>query len=134
VSDDDVDFDNLDCRLFVDGAADRAELTGWIAAAVGGDVTEDGVAAGGLEIFVDDNEDAGAEVKTSRDDGFLYFDHTAEVYFARAADQERRIRVVTDVLESLWDSDLPAVAACDYEDSLPRGAGRAESAPWPSDD
>ncbi|GIM95734.1 hypothetical protein [Paractinoplanes toevensis] len=132
VAHDEVDLSELDCKVFVDGAAGRHELSGWIAGAVGGEVSEDGVVADGLEILVDDNDDAGGGDKTVRRGGFLFFDNVAEIYFAPGVDLDRRVGFVSAVLEDLWRRGLPAVAACDYEDRLLREGGVAETAPSPS--
>lgn len=131
MADGEVNFAELDCRLFVDGASGRVQLTEWIAGAIGGDASENGVVADGLEIYVEDNNEAGEEDKTVRQGGFLFFDNTAEVYFAPMADLDGRVGIVTAILEDLWRRGLSAVAACDYEDRLPRDGGTADTAPWP---
>jgi hypothetical protein len=127
-----VDLSHLDCKVFVDGAPGADELSGWIARVVGGAAAAGGVVADGLEILVADNKEVGAEDKTIRGRGFLFFDCVAETYFAPKVDLDRRVRIVTAVLEELWRRGLPAVAACDYEDRLPHAGGIAEPAPWPS--
>ncbi|GAA2640639.1 hypothetical protein [Paractinoplanes durhamensis] len=102
---DEVDLSELDCKIFVSGAGGRDQLDAWI----------NPVAAGGdTEIFVGENEDAGAG------HGFLFFDHVVEVYFARQADLNRRVGVVSAILNELRRRGLSAVAACDYEERLPR--------------
>ncbi|MEU4237939.1 hypothetical protein [Actinoplanes sp. NPDC026619] len=132
VPNDDVDLTEMDCKVFVDGAPGRNELSELVAAAVEGTVSEDGVVADGLEIYVDDNSEAGDEDKSVRKRGFLFFGNVLEIYFAPRVDLDGRVGVVTAILENLWRRELPAVAACDYEDRLPLSGGVADAAPWPS--
>lgn len=132
MTEDEVDLSELDCKLFVDGAPDSRELSAWIAEIVNGKISEDGVVAAGVEMFVDDNDDAGLEDKAVRKRGFLFFDNVVEFYFAPRVDLNERVALVSAVLNDLWRRGLPAVAACDYEDRLPLGGGTADSAPWPA--
>ena len=126
-----VDLTKLDCKIFVDGVRDASELSGWLALAITGDRTEDGVQAPLVEMLVEDNKDADAIAKQTLPSGFLFFDHFVEVYFAPRADHDHRVREVSRVLEDLWGRDLAAVAACDYEDELPRQGGVDGSGPGP---
>src|SRR5262245_4553276 len=121
----------MDCKVFVDGAPNTAALITWIAEAADGSPTDDGVQAPGLEMIAEDNDDAGPRAKLERDPGFLFFDHFVEIYFAPSVGFDRRVTEVSKVLEYLWGLSRPAVAACDYEDQLPRLAGAADSAPRP---
>jgi hypothetical protein len=105
---DEVDLTEMDCKIFVDGASGRDELRAWIEAIVVGLLAERRV-----EVFVDDNDEAG------QGSGFLFFGNVVEVYFAPSVDPDSRVGVVSGVLEGLWRRDLSAVAACDYEDRLP---------------
>ena len=44
-----------------------------------------------------------------------------------------RYALVDRLLNRLWSQGLPAVAACDYENELPRAGGyNNRSVPWPS--
>jgi hypothetical protein len=134
VPDDDVDLSELDCKIFVDGVPNTTELIKWIAEAVDGSTTDDGARAPRLEMIAADNDGADPRAKLERKRGFLFFDHFVEIYFAPSVGLDRRVTEVSKVLEHLWGLGRPAVAACDYEDQLPRRAGTADTAPWPIDD
>jgi len=132
VTGEEIDLSELDCKIFVDGAPDVSELNVWLADLVGGEITDGSVQADGIEMIVAENDEADERAKTEPRRGFLFFDHLVEVYFAASAAHDRRVLEVSRSLEYLWGRGLPAVAACDYEDELPRGAGVAGSAPWPT--
>jgi hypothetical protein len=55
-------------------------------------------------------------------DGFLSFPLIVEI-FARWTDENERNETVGRLLERFWSNGWPAVAACDYEDQLPRRGG-----------
>lgn len=134
MADDDVDLSELDCQLFIDGAPGVEELVESLADVTGGRPGGRTVEAPGLDLFVDENDDADPSAKSDRRRGFLYFDHLAEVYFAApSVDHDARVREVAGLLEGLWTQRLAAVAACDYEDELPKRGGIDGSAPWPAD-
>jgi hypothetical protein len=134
VPDDEVDLSMLDCKIYVDGAPSTTGLIRWIANAVGGTPTDDSARAPGLEMIVEENDEADSRAKMDKKRGFLFFDHFVEVYFAPVADLDHRVAEVSKVLDHLWGLGRPAVAACDYEDKLPRRAGTADPAPWPAND
>jgi hypothetical protein len=129
---DDVDLSNLDCKLFVDGPFDEPELIDTLVLAVRGEALDDGVRGSGVELIVSANDDADVERRKELPRGFLHFGFIAEVYFAPSVQHGERVTTVTGVLTTLWDSGYAAVAACDYEDELPKSAGVDGTAPWPT--
>jgi hypothetical protein len=122
----------LDCKIFVNGAANECALIRAIADAINGVRLEDGVRGDGVELLTSTNDDADSVRKVDFPGGFLYFDNIVEVYFSPNIEQEARAATVATVLTCLWELGLPAVAACDYEDELPKSAGTDGSAPWPA--
>jgi len=122
VSDESVS-NELDCKIIVDGVDSVTELAVWIAEAIGGQAATDSIEAPGLEIIVDENDDANVRDKSNVEEGFLFFSHIVEIYFAPSWGREHRVHEVSRVLEYLWARDVPAVAACSYEDELPRSGG-----------
>ncbi|UBF29098.1 hypothetical protein K9N68_15430 [Kovacikia minuta CCNUW1] len=58
-------------------------------------------------------------------DGFLYFQQRIEIFpiDSEVIVLESQIALVSMILNCLWVSKIPAVAACDYEDSLPNNGG-----------
>jgi hypothetical protein len=128
----DVDYENLDCRLFVDGVRDCDLLAEFIAAAMEGEVSGSSVASEGVELIVGTSDEEDPHRSSEFPGGFLYFRCNAEVYFAPDVSPDSRVALVGHILERLWDLGHPAVAACDYEDRLPHGGGnRDRQVPWP---
>jgi hypothetical protein len=76
------------------------------------------VAAGEFEIRK--NNDFDAAKATEDIDGFLYFHGVLEFYYTPEASLADRIALIGRTLEWIWSNGWPAVAACDYEDRLPR--------------
>lgn len=65
-------------------------------------------------------------------DGFLYFSHRIEVFPNKLVSLENQIKLVSIILQSLWDKGIPAVASCDYENKLPFSGGYNQpQLPWP---
>jgi hypothetical protein len=120
------EFDEVDCAIYVE-APDRRALVALVAELSGGRALDDArVTAPGLYLYVDRNDEADAALRTTPDEGFLYFAFELEVY----AHERPATALVTRLLEELWARGWPAVAACEYEDELPdRGGRRWRAAP-----
>jgi len=100
------------CEVFVDGAAE-ADLEGLVASHFSDGVTVD----------VRRNQGADpARVDASADD-FLFFPVVLDVQPNTDIDRRIYIERVGALLEKLWSNGLRAVAACDFEDELPRHGG-----------
>ena len=106
--------DELDCRLFIDGLADRAALTGLVRDVL--DLSADGhwLSGPGLGVLVDVNDYA-----TAADGGFLAYPLSVEWYFADNVGRARRVELIGAVMGAVRAGGGHAVAACDYEDELP---------------
>jgi hypothetical protein len=126
-----MDFMDFDCTIFVDGASSKAELFGWLAEAIVGQASERRVVAPGVGILARHNDEDNVRDKSDPHDGFLFFSHIVEVHFDSSITRDRRVREVSKMLEYLWSHNVPAVAACDYEDELPRAGGMGTSFVWP---
>jgi hypothetical protein len=132
VNSDLVDLDDLSARLFVDGV-ERDELVSMLAPLIAGTVDGRWIDGDGVTVVVEHNDDADPVQRSDRDSGFLFFALFVEVYFAKSRTEQQRAKVVGQLLEHLWGRDLAAVAASDYETSLPHGGGVDEpSLPWPT--
>jgi hypothetical protein len=106
--------DELDCRLFIDGAGDRAALTARVRHVL--DLTADGhwLSGPGLGVLVDVNDYA-----TAADGGFLAYPLSVEWYFADEVGRAQRVEWIASVMRTVRSDGGRAVAACDYEDLLP---------------
>jgi hypothetical protein len=79
------------------------------------------------------NEDGDEASAREYPDGFLHFRYVIEFYPRPGARREDQVNYIGRLLDRLWSSGFPAVAACDYEDELPHHGGyRDASLPWPT--
>lgn len=108
--------DEMDCKLFIDGAGDRAALTKRIGELL--DLTADRhwLSGRGLTLVVDENEYTGDKDAPER--GFLGYDHCVEWYFAPDVGLALRVALVGRVMRVVRSAGGRAVATCDYEDAL----------------
>jgi hypothetical protein len=125
------ELNELDCKIFVDGSLTCLELLNQVARLLTGTVEDSTISNNWGEIDVRRNDEFDETLRTQFPDGFLYFPFMLEVYPRPAAEAEAR-RAVARILEDLWAQQMPAVAACDYENDLPHGGGyKSRSVPWP---
>ncbi len=117
------------CRFFVE-ATDIAPVVDVLAAALGVPFAKNSATASGLDIDVWDNEYANGTPRFGED--FLEWPLTIEVSSEESpVPHDTTFDVVKRILVALWDADIRAVAACDFEDELPwrGGIGRLSQKP-----
>jgi len=104
--------DDMDCRLFVDGAGDRDALSARVRGLLG--LTADGrwLTGPDLTVLVDKNPYAPGQ-------GFLGYPLSVEWYFEDEVARARRIELISRVMAAVRADGGRVVAACDYEDALP---------------
>ena len=56
-------------------------------------------------------------------DGFLYYRYFLDIDPVQDVDEADYVASVATLLTQLWQSEYKAVAACDFEDRLPRKGG-----------
>ena len=116
-----------DCKVFVDAEVSETELIGLTAPVLF--APEDDVS---LQVEVLSNEDYDSNRRRQFPDGFIYFHYTLDLYMS-GAPPARQAAIVTRLLKRLWDWGFPAIAACAYEDRLPkRGGYKSRAVPWPT--
>src|SRR5438128_2209958 len=116
----------LDCHIFVYSSLSLDQLAKLLNSVLPGTLSQGRshtlqTAAG--EVDFRKNPDFDALRSQEFPDGFLFFPYSLEFYAHPEQSLEARIDLVTKVLEALWSQSFPAVAACDYEDMLPRTGG-----------
>lgn len=119
----DDELDELYCTIFVDTLVTQQELVRRIAEVVDGHVRMRTIYAPSVFICVHRNEDFDDRRRREPDDGFLFFRFYLEVDAEHGQVRAAQIRLVAQLLEYFWASGMRAVAACDYEDELPRKGG-----------
>lgn len=117
-----------DCRVYVDADVSETEMIGVVAQLLYSDDAGSGV---GCEADVVRNPDYDSNRRRLFPDGFIYFRYYVDLYMPDLP-TNAQARLVTAMLEGLWDWGCPAVAACRYEDRLPEHGGyRSTAVPWP---
>ncbi len=121
-----TDFTPPDCRIFIDADISETELVGL----VGQLLFDDGAAE--IEASIIRNEDYDSNRRRVFPSGFVYFRYYIDLY-ADDLPRQDQSSAVTRILQGLWDWGLPAVAACDYEETLPHSGGyKSRDVPWPA--
>ncbi len=82
------------------------------------------------EIYYDQNVDYNKSKEVEFPDGFLYFNYIIDIEIQ--LDHQKLIHTINSILKNLWDNNIPAIAACDYEDELlKKGGYKDETIPFP---
>jgi hypothetical protein len=116
-----------DCQVFIDAEVSDTELVSLTAPILF--VAEDHIQ---LEVEVLKNADYDSNRRHQFPDGFVYFRYTLDLYMS-GAPVEGKAAVVSRLLKNLWDWGFPAVAACAFEDRLPKHGGyQSRAIPWPN--
>lgn len=74
-------------------------------------------------IGIKKNDDFNESLRFEKQDGFLYSRYYIEIEPIGDIKQEQYILSVSMLLENLWALGYEAVAACDFENELPRKGG-----------
>jgi hypothetical protein len=114
--------ENLFCKIFVLTSVTRDELTRFVAEEF--HVSADGhnieFEWGTMDVLNNDDADSS---RTSGPDGFLYFPYLIETEPNTGFDRARFVGRIGTLLDSLWAAAYGAVAACGFEEELPRNGG-----------
>lgn len=85
------------------------------------------------EIVVQKNLSFDSVKRKDFPDGFSHFEQRIEIFpdESKEVSLENQITLVSMILKHLWSQNIPAVAACDYEDQLPENGGyKSRQIPW----
>jgi len=113
--------EDLYCKVYVDSSNESSDFLAFIAKVVKGNISLRTVENDLLEITVFKNEDYEKD-KTTDVDGFVFFPYYLEIepVDESSVSSEEYKSLIGDLLEALWDKGADAVAACDFEDKLPK--------------
>lgn len=119
--------ENLFCKIFVLAATERDTLTRHVVDHLGGQRDGNSVICdwGVVDILKNDDADC---ARTAGPDGFLHFPYLMETEPDEDFGRARFVSRIGSLLESLWSSSYGAVAACDFEQELPRKGGYSPGA------
>ena len=126
------DDPRLYCKVYVQTDMSLRDLVMLVTEELNGNVDRQSVLTSGLELYIDRNEEFDPTMIPVFPDGFLYFRYYLDVFPSSTAFQGMHIERIGHLLEALWARGIPAVAACDYEDVLPKKGGyKNRTTPWP---
>lgn len=115
-----------ECKLFVEAQVSASDLISLIANVLTDSATH-------CEIEVLKNQEYDSKRIQLFPDGFLYFRFIIDLYMPDEA-PTAQAKLVSRLLEYLWESGFPAVAACTFEDRLPHHGGyKSRRIPWPEE-
>lgn len=112
------------CKLFIDTKMDKAQLVREFAFITGGRIERYTVISSVAEFDIENNEDFSSSCKSDDPlDAFLYYPYYIDVYPNSESNFLASVYIqhISMVIESLWVKNYKIVAACDFEESLPRG-------------
>lgn len=115
-------MDNLYCKIFIFASLSRQSLLELLA-----EITQGNLSAGTVETpwgLLDVLRNSEADLsKVSESDGFLFYPYFMDIEGASNGTELTFIKAISEVLEALWAKNIKAIAACDFEDKLPRKGG-----------
>lgn len=115
--------ESLYCKIFVNASFDRQHLVDKIRSFISGSVQGNRVTNVALQVDVRQNDDYDPAAARQKSDGFLFFHYYLDVDQAPGANRSAFVRGISDLLEAFWACGIEAVAACDFEDELPKKGG-----------
>ena len=128
---------SLACKIYVETELPMRDIAGELAKSLQGSLSHSTAASevsfvsGEIEIRRNNNADVAQA--TQFPDGFLFFRYAIEQYGVLNEVRNEQINATAKILERLWSLEIPAVAACDYEEELPhKGGYKSSSIPWPA--
>lgn len=115
--------ESLYCKIFVNASLDRQHLIEKIGNSVSGNVQNTRVTNAATEIDIRTNQDYDPEAAREKPDGFVFFRYYLDVDQAPGANRPQFVRGISELLEALWACGIEAIAACDFENELPKKGG-----------
>ena len=113
--------EDLYCKVYVDSSGESGDLLAFIAEVVKGNISLRTVANDLFEVAVFRNEDYEKD-KATDVGGFVFFPYYLEIepiHETNISSEEYK-SLIGHLLEALWEAGADAVAACDFEDELPK--------------
>ncbi|MGM0715509.1 1,4-dihydroxy-6-naphthoate synthase [Brevibacillus parabrevis] len=116
-------YDNLYCKLFIDTDRDDLSLVNLIRHISAGSIQNWVIVNKYSEIYVNKNDDFNETHRRTKGDGFLFSRYFLDIEPSLNVEQNEYIAYVGRLLEGLWKEGCEAVAACDFEEELPKKGG-----------
>jgi hypothetical protein len=109
--------------VYIDFLADKGQLLDLIANIISGSIKMRTVSALELQADLVVNEDFDETRRAQGEDQFLFYRYYLDIVPMENARRERYVASVGGLLEGFWKLGYKAVAACDFEEELPRNGG-----------
>ncbi|MDQ1236825.1 hypothetical protein QE450_004323 [Paenibacillus sp. SORGH_AS306] len=113
---------NLFCKVFIDTEIHQDELLHLINSEISGEVNKLEITNSTLIIEIRKNVEFDSVRSENLSDGFLFYKYYLEIEPFSEVVERDYIKAVADLLKKLWESNIGTVAACDFEDLLPRNS------------
>jgi len=110
-------------KVYVDCDKDLSQVIDQIARITSGSVRMRSVSSKQLEIYIVAIGDFNESCRSQPDDGFLYYRFYLDIEPASAIARDQFVVSLGNLLEALWSFGWKAIAACDFEEELPRSGG-----------
>jgi hypothetical protein len=123
-----TDSESMDlfCRINVQAEVPHREFVATVARCAGGSCRLNAVRSQTLDISVDENDLYDPAKSRTGKDRWLYFRYALAIDPVEGVGSAEYIESLGALLTCLWSSCMEAVAACDFEDELPRNERRAK--------
>lgn len=113
----------LDCSIFVDFSGTREDFLQLLLTITGGHRDSSLVLGSVADLSTVSNDESDSSRIDDPVEGFLFYRYKVEIEPLRGAGRSEYIIFISHLLEALWTAGCRAVAACDFEDELPRSGG-----------
>ena len=118
-------MNNNFCKIYVSGICNHARLNQVI------NETCSFFTMANDFFYIDLNEEYTIENEIQFPDGFLYFKYIVDIDFKDNIEENKCVDVINFVLKKIWNDGIPAVASCDFEQSLINNGGyKSTNTPW----
>lgn len=105
------------CEIYIDSDISLEIITRKVMAFLGGKYENFTIISPTLDLNIEENNSFD---QLKRFSSFIYFKYIIEIEPAGFLSPEDYIESVSNLLEWLWQMKIPAVAACDFEEKLPK--------------
>lgn len=117
---DDID---LFCKIFIDTDIGREEVVSFVSESLDGILERWSVSNTYCNLDLLKNDDFNETKRTQRPDGFLFSRYYLEIEPNEEVESSPYISCISELLTKLWTGGYQAIAACDFEEVLPRKGG-----------
>ncbi|WP_027085179.1 hypothetical protein [Cohnella panacarvi] len=117
---DDID---LFCKVFIDTDFGREEVVSFVSESIDGTIERWSVSNKYCNLDLLRNDDFNEAKRAQGPDGFLFSRYYLEIEPNEETESSAYIKCISELLTKLWNNGFKAVAACDFEDVLPRKGG-----------